>query len=145
MALSTYLASALAAWSNDTQTAFPAVPASLHLALFGGDPKADESGAAELTGAGYQRTQFEFVSSQNGTASILLQNKDAIIFPVATGDLGSVTHYGVYDNTAGGNLLYFGNFNAAATWLNTTTFTIPINQLQLDIITQIAQVTPFVT
>lgn len=141
MALSTYLASQLGAWSDDTRTVFPAPPVNVFLALFLGNPNGDLSGAAELSGGNYRRTSFEFESVVNGVNSILLQNKDVIIFPVSTANLGTVSHYGVFDAETGGEMLYFGEFNAPASWLETTTFTVPVNQLQIDLITRVVTVT----
>ena len=65
----------------------------------------------ELTGNAYARVSASFGAASSGTAS----NDAAIEFTVATGDWGSVSHFGLFDAASGGNLLIHGAFSVAKT------------------------------
>lgn len=72
-----------------------------YLALLNGSP---ESGGAEFTGNGYQRTAMEFstpASQANG--NMMIQNTSRIDSPIATGTWGQMTHIAVYDAQSDGS------------------------------------------
>ena len=52
-----------------------------------------------------------FGAASSGTAS----NDAAIEFTAATGNWGSVSHFGLFDASTGGNLLIHGAFSVAKT------------------------------
>lgn len=76
----------------------------------------DSAGGTEVSGGSYERASLSpSVSnwkSTNGTTSGAssgtggqTSNASAITFPAPTGNWGTITHFGIYDNTTGGNLL----------------------------------------
>ena len=59
---------------------------------------------AEVSGGSYARKIASFGTPSNGASST-----DADIqFDQATGNWGTITHFGIYDSLSGGNLLYHG-------------------------------------
>lgn len=71
----------------------------------------DTGGGTEVSGGGYVRQAASFGPASNGQ---VVTDAD-ITFPVATGNWGIVTHVGLYDALAAGNLLFHGSLVAART------------------------------
>lgn len=72
-------------------------------------PNADGTNITEPVGNGYSRLEInrsssEFTSSVNGT----VKNKIKKSFNETTGAWGTCTHYVIFDNNVGGNLLFYG-------------------------------------
>jgi hypothetical protein len=107
-AISDYLENALinATLRNTTYTS----PADVYVGLFTTDPTDDGSGT-EVSGGSYARTVATFAAPSNGSSST---NAD-VQFPQATGNWGTVTHFGIFDAATTGNLLYHGILTAAKT------------------------------
>jgi hypothetical protein len=82
-------------------------PVSVHLALYLIAPGVG-GGGTEVSGAGYSRQPVTFSAPVGGQCS----NTADINFPVALADWGTVTAFGLLDNSSGGNLLYFGNLSS---------------------------------
>lgn len=78
-------------------------PSTVYAALYTSDPT-DAGTGTEVSGSGYARQPAQFGAPTNGTVS----NSADIIFPIATGTWGTVTHVGVKDAATNGNLLYSG-------------------------------------
>lgn len=100
-AMSNYLENALI---NATlrNTAY-STPSGVYVALFTSDPT-DAGTGAEVSGGSYARKIASFGTPSNGASST-----DADIqFDQATGNWGTITHFGIYDSLSGGNLLYHG-------------------------------------
>lgn len=82
----------------------------LYIALSTGVPTDDAGGGfLEPSGGAYARVavtnnKTNFTTASNGA----LENATAITFPQATAAWGTVTHVGILDNSAGGNLLASG-------------------------------------
>lgn len=72
---------------------------------------ADDNSGTELSGSGYTRKSAAFDAAVSGTAD----NTATIEFPAATGSWGSVSHFGIFDASTGGNLLIHGAFTTAKT------------------------------
>jgi hypothetical protein len=104
--ISTYLANALldATLKNTTYTS----PAKAYLALYTDNPGADNSGT-EVSGNNYSRTEIAFASASSGATS----NSASTVTAIASGSWGTVTHFGVFDASTSGNLLYFGELTAS--------------------------------
>ena len=64
----------------------------------------DDNSGVELTGNNYSRQAITFGASSSSTAS----NNAAVDFPAATGSWGTVSHFGLFDASTGGNLLIHG-------------------------------------
>ena len=86
------------------------MPSAVYVGLSTGSFGDDNSGT-ELSGSGYARVAATFNAAASGTAD----NASAIQFAAATGSWGSVSHFGIFDNSSGGNLLIHGAFESAKT------------------------------
>lgn len=86
------------------------MPAAVYVGLSTGSFGDDNSGT-ELSGSNYSRVAATFSAAASGTTS----NDAAIEFAAATGTWGSISHFGVFDASSGGNLLIHGAFASAKT------------------------------
>ena len=89
-------------------------PATVYVALF-----ADAALTTELSGNGYARAAVpnnatNWPAATGGSKA----NGAAIVFAAATGDWAQAGAWGLYDASAGGNLLYTGALAAPVTVLN---------------------------
>lgn len=92
------------------------VPSTLYIGLSTTTPTQSGSNFTEPSGNGYARVAVtnnssNFPPASNGTKS----NATAITFPQATGNWGTVTHFGIFDAATGGNLLAWGALNQSKT------------------------------
>jgi len=87
-------------------TASTSAPATVYLALFTTDPTDAGSGTEVSTsGTNYARQSIAFSSASSGTTS----NSADVEFSQATGSgFGTVTHFGIFDASTAGNLLFHG-------------------------------------
>jgi len=60
----------------------------------------------EISGSGYARVAVTFNAAASGTAD----NNAVVEFSAATGDWGTISHFGLYDASTAGNLLIHGAF-----------------------------------
>jgi hypothetical protein len=100
--------------------------ASVHFALFTGAPS-DSGGGTEVSGGSYARVAVtrslaNFAGTQSAGSTIassgtggITSNNGAITFPAPTANWGVVTHFGVFDNSTGGNLICWGPLTASKT------------------------------
>lgn len=79
------------------------MPAQLYIALFTTDPT-DAGTGTEVAGNAYVRQLIDFAAAANGSAT----NSNEVLFPVATGSWGTITHIGLYDATTAGNIIWHG-------------------------------------
>lgn len=86
------------------------MPTTVYVGLSTGSFNDDNSGT-ELSGSGYSRQSIAFGAAASGTAS----NSGAVDFPAATGSWGTVSHFGIFDASTGGNLLIHGALTANKT------------------------------
>lgn len=107
-AMSNYLENALinATLRNTSYTS----PAAVYVALFTTDPT-DAGSGTEVSGGSYARQAATFGSPSDGASTTSAD----IQFPQATGSWGTITHFGVYDASSSGNLLYHGALTASKT------------------------------
>lgn len=102
-----------------------AKPTTIYFALYTAAPS-DSGGGTEVSGGSYARVAItpsntNFNATQGGTsgassgASGNTTNAVAITFPAPTASWGTVTHYGVFDASSGGNLLIWGALNTSKT------------------------------
>jgi hypothetical protein len=105
-----------------------AKPAGLYVALFTAAPS-DAGGGTEVTGGGYARaplapTDANWKATQGGTSgassgsSGLTSNAVGLAYPQPTANWGTVTHIGVFDAAAAGNLLVWSPLAAPRQILN---------------------------
>jgi hypothetical protein len=85
-------------------------PSALYVSLHTADPT-DAGGGAEVSGGSYARVQrdpldanWTAVSATDGVT----KNAATITFPAPSANWGSVTHFGIWDASSGGNLICHG-------------------------------------
>lgn len=105
-AMSNYLENALinATLRNTSYTS----PSTVYAALFTSDPT-DAGSGTEVSGGSYARKAITFGAPSNGAST----NSAAVEFDQATASWGTVTHFGIYDASTSGNLLYHGALTAS--------------------------------
>lgn len=88
-------------------------PTTVYIALFTAAPSdAYTSGSpdgTEVSGNAYARQSVAFASASSGATS----NSADITFPTPTGSWGTVTHFGIFDASTAGNLLYWNSLTAS--------------------------------
>ncbi len=102
-------------------------PTSLYIALLTAAPS-DTGGGTEVSGGAYARVTYASSlanwagtqSAGSATASTgtggQTSNNNPITFPTPSGaNWGVVSHFGIYDATSGGNLLYWGALTTSKT------------------------------
>lgn len=89
-----------------TSYAMPTAYVSLHT----GDP--GETGANECSGNGYARKSTAG-SDWNAASSGSISNANDITFATPTGSWGTVSHFGIWDASSGGNFLAGGAVDVA--------------------------------
>jgi hypothetical protein len=102
----------------------------LHLALYTSAPS-DSGGGTELSGNAYARASVSRADAQWTFSAGTISNTNTITFPTPTANWGTVTHFGIFDASTGGNLLFHGALTASKTVNNGDTVTFPAGQLQI--------------
>ena len=83
-------------------------PTTVHLSLHTANPDEDASGT-EVSGNNYSRQPIAFGAHSNGTCT----NSSEEEFEASGGSFGTVTHFGIFDASSSGNLLYYGALSAS--------------------------------
>ena len=86
------------------KTASYSPPATVYLGLSTADPTHDGSGWAPPTYTGYARKAITFAAA----GSRAIAQTGAVAFDACSGGSSTVTHWGLWDNSTGGNLLAYG-------------------------------------
>ena len=105
----------------------------------------DAGGGTEVSGNAYARvkaaagasqaltdwksTQNDSLASSGTTGNTT--NTNAITFPTPTATWGTVTHFGIYDASTGGNLLFWGALTISKTINQSDTVTFPSGTLSI--------------
>lgn len=101
-------------------------PATLYVGLLTAAPS-DSAGGTEVSGGSYARvgvasslanwagTQAAGSTTASSGTSGTTSNNGTITFPAPSANWGTVTHFGVYDASSGGNLLIYGALAASKT------------------------------
>lgn len=112
-------------------TAYTA-PATFHIALFTTSPGDDGTGGTEVSGNNYSRVSVTNNTTNWPNASGGAKaNGTAITFATPSGTWGTVTSFGIYDASTGGNLLYFGNLTSNQTINTGNAVEFPIGDLAI--------------
>ena len=93
-----------------TGRASTSAPSAVYLGLSTGS-LGDDNGGTELSGNNYTRKAVTFAAASSGS----IASNAAVEFNAATGSWGSISHFGVFDASSSGNLLFHGAFSAAKT------------------------------
>ena len=104
----------------------PAVTGDLFLTLYTSDPGDDDAGT-EVAGGTYARQPVSFGIGVAG----LYKNDALITFPTATAGWGTVTHFGLRDADAAGNLWIHGALTAPKLVETDDTVKVAIDALQV--------------
>ena len=105
-------------------------PTAWYVALYTAAPS-DSGGGTELSGSGYARESVTFAAATSGTGTT--SNTGAVVFTADGGDWGSVTHMGIHDAVAGGNLLWHGSLAAAKTVADGDTLEFAVGNIDLTV------------
>lgn len=101
-------------------------PSTIYVALFTAAPS-DSGGGTEVSGGSYARVQVgpsdsAWKSTQGTTTAVAssgtggqTMNGSSITFPTPSANWGSITHFGIFDASSGGNLLFWGALTTAKT------------------------------
>lgn len=108
-------------------------PANVFIALYTAAPS-DSGGGTEVSGGSYARLQVSTTGQWSAPgAAGLTDNVNALTFPEATANWGTITHVGIFDAVTGGNLLFWGAL-AASKIINTgNTFEFPAGSLDITL------------
>jgi hypothetical protein len=94
------------------------VPANLYVALFTAAP-ADSGGGTEVSGNAYARVQVTNSGSSWTRTNNSVTNAGSIPFAAPSpSSWGTVTHFGLYDASSAGNLLFWSALNPSVTTAN---------------------------
>lgn len=111
-------------------TASTTAPTNVYVALFTTDPTDADSGTEVSTsGTAYARQLTTFSSASSGSTS----NSASIEYNAATANYGTVTHFGIYDASTGGNLLFHGALTSSKTIETGDVFKIAIGNLTITV------------
>lgn len=105
----------------------------------------DAGGGTEVSGNAYARVKAaagasqaltDWKSTQNDSLASSgtggnTTNTNAITFPTPTATWGTVTHFGIYDASTGGNLLFWGALTISKTINQSDTVTFPSGTLSI--------------
>ena len=89
-------------------TSSTTAPSNVYLALHTADPGEAGSGA-EVSGNGYSRQAVTFAAASSGSAA----SNSVEEFTASGGSFGTVSHFGIWDASSSGNLLYYGALTAS--------------------------------
>jgi len=111
-------------------TASTTAPTNVYIALFTADPTDANSGTEVSTsGTAYARQTATFSAASSGSTS----NSANIEFSQATANYGTVTHFGIYDASTAGNLLFHGALTSSKTIETGDVFKIATGNLTITV------------
>ena len=105
-------------------------PTDVYLALFTSNPDEDGSGT-EVSGGSYVRKQL--TAAFDAPASGATANTALIEFVQATATWGLVSHVALFDQSSGGNLLFYGQLSASQQVDDGDTFSIAAGDLDISL------------
>jgi len=104
-------------------------PTTIYVGLFTSSPT-DANSGTEVSGGSYARVVATFA---NAATSGSISNTNLISFTTASASWGTITHIGLFDNSTGGNLMYWGALTVSKVIGNGDTFSISIGNLTVSI------------
>jgi hypothetical protein len=107
--------------------------ATFYLALLTAAPT-DAGGGTEVSGGSYARKSVtnnstNFPAAASGTKNLHV----AQTFVTPTGSWGTVTHWGIYDASSGGNLIAWAALTSSQTISSGNTVSFGVDQLQITL------------
>jgi hypothetical protein len=90
-------------------------PSAVYVGLFTADPTDTGATTDEISGNGYSRQTITFDAASSGSATGPASGAGAVEFTASGGNWGSITHFGVFDASTAGNMLYKGALSTSKT------------------------------
>lgn len=129
-AFSDYMEDAITAWINGTTFPSPA-PSATFVQLYNQSP--GDGGSA--TGALYSRTSVASGGWTRGTGGAgSLSNTGIITITSSASSAATATHFGVFDASAAGNLIFYGQLTPSAGKVISVGDEVKFNALQLSLV-----------
>lgn len=129
-AFSDYMEDAITAWINGTTFPSPA-PSATFVQLYNQSP--GDGGSA--TGALYSRTSVASGGWTRGTGGAgSLSNTGVITITSSASSAATATHFGVFDASAAGNLIFYGQLTPSAGKVISVGDEVKFNALQLSLV-----------
>ena len=108
----------------------PAIPSIYYLGLSTTAPQLDGTGVTEPSGNAYARVAITALGAPSGGVCVSTADLN---FPRSTGDWGTITHYAIFDQATGGNLLIYGTLSPQRSVEVATVMSIEAGSLELAI------------
>lgn len=86
----------------------PALPETLYVGLSSTEPALDGTGFSEPSDSAYSRIELTGMSAPSGGE---VSNSVLLSFPESVTNWGTITHFGIFDASTGGNLLMYGELD----------------------------------
>lgn len=102
--------------------------ATVYIGLSTADPLDTGVGLAEPSGFNYGRKSVPF----NAASSRKVENSNIITFPTANGSWGTITHWGIFDGSAAGNMLAHGSLATAKQVVSGNTPTVAAQEVDIE-------------
>ena len=129
-AFSNYMEDAITAWINGSPFPTPA-PTATFVQLYNQSP--GDGGSA--TGALYSRTSVASGGWTRGTGGAgSLSNTGIITITSSASSAATATHFGVFDASASGNLIFYGQLTPSAGKVISVGDEVKFNALQLSLV-----------
>ena len=129
-AFSDYMEDAITAWINGSPFPTPA-PSATFVQLYNQDP----TDAGSPTGALYSRTSVASGGWTRGTGGAgSLSNTGIITITPSASSAATATHFGVFDASAAGNLIFYGQLTPSAGKVISVGDEVKFNALQLSLV-----------
>lgn len=96
------------------------------------NPGDDGTTIAEPSGGSYARVTTA-AADWNAAAARSTTNANAVEFPTATGDWGTITHFAAFDSASGGNMLFCGALDEPRNTTSGRTLRFPAGDLRASI------------
>lgn len=108
-------------------------PSIVYVALYTAAPTG-AGGGTEVTGGGYARASVtNNTTNWPNASSGVKQNGAAITFSAASGNWGTCTHWGIFDSSTSGNLLWWGALGTSVAPVTGSVVKFGANQISLTI------------
>lgn len=131
-ALTTYLANRIARHNFGRQTY--SAPTNWYLGLFTSAPGVG-GGGTEVSGGSYARLSINNTQTvpfmwNHPNSDGVVSNAFELVFPVATANWGTITHWALFEAISGGNMNFFGMVTPSKLIQTGDQFTVAIGELE---------------
>ncbi|ODA09248.1 phage tail fiber protein [Paenibacillus polymyxa] len=106
-------------------------PSQVYVALYTSAPTDSDTGQ-EVVGGGYARRPVTFSAPVVQDRRAVVASTSDVVFPIASAKWGLITHVGIRDAAAGGNLIYHGAITTPRTAETNDTLRFLAGQLKVN-------------